>query len=87
MLLMKRAKQACYIPRILLAHRGKEGGDLARILCGQTSPQIAKAYEVHAARVAKGQIILGDIQGKLLRPVRHSPPPAPMEMPTASRLT
>lgn len=53
-----------------MAVHGKHGSDLARILCGQTSIQIAKVYEVHAAvyRAQKAQEILSSIQ-KRTRPV------------------
>ena len=46
-----------------LAEHGTHGADLARILCGQSSVEIAKHYEVHAARfrAQKGQEILGKI--------------------------
>ncbi|MDZ4312095.1 MAG: hypothetical protein U1A24_16225 [Cypionkella sp.] len=52
-----------------LAEHGTYGADLARILCGQTSVEIAKIYEVHAARfrAQKGQKILAEIHLKALQ--------------------
>lgn len=49
-----------------LAKHGTYGAQLARILCGQTSPETAKSYEVHAERfrVEKAQEILSQIQKK-----------------------
>lgn len=51
-----------------MAQHGNYGAELARILCGQTSPQIAKHYEVHAEkfRAQKAQEILAHIQAKTL---------------------
>lgn len=51
-----------------LAKYGAHGAELARILCGQTSPQTAKSYEFHAERlrVAKAQEILSKIQKNAL---------------------
>ena len=49
-----------------LAEYGAYGATLARILCGQTSPETAKSYEIHAERlrVEKAQQILSQIQKK-----------------------
>jgi hypothetical protein len=51
-----------------LAKHGTYGAELARILCGQTSVEIGKCYEVYADRnrVEKGQEILAQISMKLL---------------------
>lgn len=51
-----------------LAKHGAYGALLARILCGQTSPETAKSYEVHAERhrVEKAQEILSQIQKSIL---------------------
>lgn len=50
-----------------LAQYGAYGAKLARILCGQTSPETAKSYEIHAERfrVEKAQEILSQIQEKI----------------------
>lgn len=47
-----------------LAQHGTYGSDVARVLCGQTSLQIARRYEVHANRhrVQKAQEILAALQ-------------------------
>lgn len=47
-----------------LAKYGAYGAELARILCGQTSPETAKSYEINAGRirVEKAQEILSHIQ-------------------------
>jgi hypothetical protein len=47
-----------------LARHGEQGAELARILCGQVSPQIAKDYEIHAERIRmeKAQEVLSRIQ-------------------------
>lgn len=47
-----------------LAKHGTYGSEMARILCGESSPVTAKSYEVHAARVRfeKAQEILAHIQ-------------------------
>lgn len=51
-----------------MAVHGTHGSDLARVLCGQTSPQTAKHYEVHAARhrVEQAQKTLSLIQAGIL---------------------
>jgi hypothetical protein len=51
-----------------LAKFGAYGAQLARILCGQTSPETAKSYEINAdrIRVEKGQEILSQIQENTL---------------------
>jgi hypothetical protein len=51
-----------------LAKFGAYGAQLARILCGQTSPETAKSYEINAGRirVEKGQEILSHIQKNTL---------------------
>lgn len=51
-----------------LAKFGAYGAQLARILCGQTSPETAKSYEINAdrIRVEKGQEILSQIQKSIL---------------------
>jgi hypothetical protein len=51
-----------------LARYGAYGAVLARILCGQTSPETAKSYEIHAERlrVEKAQEILSQIQKNTL---------------------
>jgi len=51
-----------------LAKFGAYGAQLARILCGQTSPETAKSYEINAGRirVEKGQEILSQIQKSTL---------------------
>lgn len=51
-----------------LAKFGAYGAHLARILCGQTSPETAKSYEINAdrIRVEKGQEILSQIQKNTL---------------------
>jgi integrase len=51
-----------------LAKHGTYGADVARVLCGQTSPQTAKSYEVYAARqrVGEAQKILTQIQAEIL---------------------
>lgn len=51
-----------------LAEYGAYGADLARVLCGQTSIEIAKHYEVYAERfrAQKAQSILADVQVKIL---------------------
>jgi len=51
-----------------MAKHGAYGAELARILCGQTSIQIAKSYEVHAQRfrAERAQEILRNIQAKTL---------------------
>lgn len=56
-----------------LAEHGTYGADLARILCGQTSIEIAKHYEVHAARhrVRKAQDVLVQIHHKTARKPVH----------------
>jgi integrase len=57
-----------------MAKHGTYGSDLARALCGQTSIQIAKRYEVHAAgyRVEEAQKVLIGIQVKTLAKVAHA---------------
>lgn len=49
-----------------LAKHGVYGAILARVLCGQTSPETAKSYEINAGRfrAEKGQEILTQIQKK-----------------------
>jgi len=51
-----------------LAKYGAYGAELARILCGQTSPETAKSYEINAGRfrVEKAQEILSHIQKNTL---------------------
>jgi hypothetical protein len=51
-----------------MAKHGTYGAELARILCGQTSIQIAKSYEVHAKRfrAERAQEILRNIQARTL---------------------
>ncbi|SDJ51593.1 hypothetical protein [Salipiger marinus] len=51
-----------------LAKYGAYGAQLARILCGQTSPETAKSYEINAdrVRVEKGQETLSQIQTNVL---------------------
>lgn len=51
-----------------LAKHGAHGAQLARILCGQSSPETAKSYEIHAQRfrVEKAQEALSRIQEGLL---------------------
>lgn len=51
-----------------LAKFGAHGAQLARILCGQTSPETAKSYEINAGRfrVEKAQEILSQIQKNVL---------------------
>jgi hypothetical protein len=51
-----------------LARFGAYGAQLARILCGQTSPETAKSYEINAGRirVEKAQEILSHIQKSTL---------------------
>ena len=51
-----------------MAKHGTYGAELARILCGQTSIQIAKSYEVHAQRfrAEQAQEILRNIQAKTI---------------------
>lgn len=50
-----------------MAVHGKHGSDLARVLCGQTSVQTAKIYEVHAERfrAQKAQEVLAEIQREM----------------------
>ena len=52
-----------------LAPHGTYGSDIARILCGQTSLQIAKRYEVHADRyrVQKAQEMIAALQTKTVK--------------------
>lgn len=47
-----------------LAEHGTYGSDVARVLCGQKSVQIAKVYEIHAERfrAQKAQEVLAEIQ-------------------------
>ena len=47
-----------------LAEHGTHGSDLARVLCGQASLQIAKRYEVHANRhrAQRAQEFIADMQ-------------------------
>ena len=49
-----------------MAKYGSYGADLARVLCGQSSFEVAKSYEVHAEhyRAQKAQAILAHIQAK-----------------------
>jgi hypothetical protein len=51
-----------------LAKYGAYGAELARILCGQASPETAKSYEINAGRirVEKAQEILSHIQKNTL---------------------
>lgn len=51
-----------------LASYGSYGSQLARTLCGQSSPETAKSYEIHAARfrAAKAQEVLSQIQKNIL---------------------
>lgn len=58
-----------------LAKHGAYGGELARILCGQSSPETAKRYEIHAARfrVEKAQEILSQIQNSFKQGGGHPP--------------
>ena len=71
----KVATGGCHTPHIVrtlthdaLAKHGTYGADVARVLCGQTSPQTAKHYEVHAARhrVEQGQKVLSSLQAEIL---------------------
>lgn len=52
-----------------MAEHGTYGGEIARVLCGQSSVQIAKVYEIHAARfrAQKAQEVLSGIQNQMLR--------------------
>ena len=52
-----------------MAVHGGHGRDLARVLCGQTSVQTAKIYEIHAERfrAQKAQEVLAEIQKEELR--------------------
>lgn len=51
-----------------MAKHGSYGADLARVLCGQISVEVAKSYEVHAQRyrAQKAQEILAHIQANTL---------------------
>ncbi|MBI1492694.1 hypothetical protein [Halocynthiibacter styelae] len=50
-----------------MAVHGAHGSDIARVLCGQTSVQIAKVYEIHAERfrAEKAQEVLAEIQRRM----------------------
>lgn len=50
-----------------MAVHGAHGSDLARVLCGQTSVQTAKIYEIHAERfrAQKAQEVLAEIQRRM----------------------
>ncbi|KIC28708.1 hypothetical protein [Leisingera sp. ANG-S5] len=52
-----------------MAQHGTHGAELARVLCGQTSAQTAKHYEVHAGRyrAQKAQELIADMQAVALK--------------------